>query len=954
MDVKRLEKRNVSLDIVRIFAVFMVNSVHFFLYNGYYSEPVKGMPMFIMTIMRTLFTVCVPLFMILTGWLMSQKTLSKGYYKGLRKTLIVYLIATVACMLFKTFETGDEFNPAKLLLDTLSFKGATYSWYIEFYIGLFLIAPFLNLMYNGLKTQRQKQVLVFTFFAISMLPNIFNMHRVADPAWWANPVSNTTEYDKLLPSWWTMIYPVAYYFVGAYLREFGMKVKNRTLLIGYGVVLLMFSAFNFYRNYGGTFNYGTILNWGTFEAYVLTCGAFVLLTRIPTGKLGTKSRWCLWKLSDLALGIYLFSYIFDYLIYYKFLNVEVTVMTDRAPWYLFTVPVVFICSAVASYLANKIAKGIIYLYEKIRDYAKKEIAAQNGAKWLNILFFTLLGGGIIFALWKCFYGFGGYDEGYYISLANRFVKGDALYFDEWHLAQTSGVLTMPFVWLYTTIAGSADGIVLAARIFYVFVHAGVCSVVYWRLRKYGIFSVLSLILFFIYTPYDIMALSYNTMGLGLVVLSGVLIATADYKKKAALIVSGLCFAGAVLCNPYMVLVYALYVVLVIVHQIIKKREGKNVLHSEMFSLKTLLWVTVGAVILAVPFLILLLSRTSIAQIIETLPKMMNDPEHTYVDPFYRFTRYFTYIWSAHDWMWIGIVSWFGIMLTLILDRKRRVHRSWYLIGSLAVALYTFMLILPKLLENQYNTVMFPAIFVGIPAYILLKDKPRELFAGVFVLGVLYSFAMLYSSNQYIYIVTMALSAANVASYVFVGLLLREIRETEDELTYAPLLKYSAIVLSVILVFMQGGFEIYVKANHCFWESSPSELVETIEEGPAKGLLTTAANHQAYKTIYDDLQYYKQKTPDKILMFTDKTWLYLELPEYEYATYSAYFGAENLNPIEKVIERLKTYYIANPEKLPKYVYMPKATTWDVNAVYAYFGSLGYTFEDAAGGYRFEKK
>ena len=42
MDVKKLERRNSTLDLIRIVAVFSVLSVHFFLHNGFYSEKVEG------------------------------------------------------------------------------------------------------------------------------------------------------------------------------------------------------------------------------------------------------------------------------------------------------------------------------------------------------------------------------------------------------------------------------------------------------------------------------------------------------------------------------------------------------------------------------------------------------------------------------------------------------------------------------------------------------------------------------------------------------------------------------------------------------------------------------------------------------------------------------------------------------------------------------------------------
>ena len=43
MNIKKLERRNSSMDILRIVAVFTVLSVHFFLHNGFYSEPVSGL-----------------------------------------------------------------------------------------------------------------------------------------------------------------------------------------------------------------------------------------------------------------------------------------------------------------------------------------------------------------------------------------------------------------------------------------------------------------------------------------------------------------------------------------------------------------------------------------------------------------------------------------------------------------------------------------------------------------------------------------------------------------------------------------------------------------------------------------------------------------------------------------------------------------------------------------------
>jgi len=83
-----VKKRNPSLDIIRCIALFSVISVHFFLNNGFYGEIVIGKTMYIATIFRSMFMVCVPLFLVLTGYLMSGKKLSKTYYLGIKKLYV--------------------------------------------------------------------------------------------------------------------------------------------------------------------------------------------------------------------------------------------------------------------------------------------------------------------------------------------------------------------------------------------------------------------------------------------------------------------------------------------------------------------------------------------------------------------------------------------------------------------------------------------------------------------------------------------------------------------------------------------------------------------------------------------------------------------------------------------------------------------------------------------------
>lgn len=76
---------------------------------GHYDTKVIGECMYIMTLMRTMFGICVPMFMLLTGYLMickdiiiERKTLLKFYLK-ISQIILVYVFATIIIIAFGYF-----------------------------------------------------------------------------------------------------------------------------------------------------------------------------------------------------------------------------------------------------------------------------------------------------------------------------------------------------------------------------------------------------------------------------------------------------------------------------------------------------------------------------------------------------------------------------------------------------------------------------------------------------------------------------------------------------------------------------------------------------------------------------------------------------------------------------------------------------------------------------------
>lgn len=343
-------QRNLAMDLIRSIAVFLVISVHFFLHSEFYTQKIDTFSMFIPVWIRTICMSCVPLFLVLSGYLNSEKKVSVHYYKRICKILGIYVLASVACWIYKLIFLNAPLSVSQFIKDLLSFKLAPYSWYIEMYLGLFLIIPFINLMYQHLETKRQKQLLVLSFMALSSFPSIFNIYRFDEISWWLMP-SSQTNYHSLLPDWWTMLYPITYYFLGAYFKEFKPQRKPVFNLILWILFSLINALFVFYRSYPLTFMQGIWQNWESLPNLINTCLIFLLLLNIKEERHSDTLKNIVYTISDLSLGAYLVSWIFDHA-FYQMLNQKISEFPARLPFFLLIVPAVFLCSLMLSAVIN--------------------------------------------------------------------------------------------------------------------------------------------------------------------------------------------------------------------------------------------------------------------------------------------------------------------------------------------------------------------------------------------------------------------------------------------------------------------------------------------------------------------------------------------------------------------------------------------------------------------------
>ena len=333
------EKRLPGLDIVRSIAIFFVIGGHFFLHTEYRNAPFEGWNLFFQGICTSLFLVSVPLFLLLTGFLNTNKKLSLKYYRGIIRVLSAYLVYSIITILYRIVVNGaTQFSVITWCLKVMDFTVIPYGWYIEMYICLFLLIPFLNLLYNSLKSKNEKLVLIGTFLFLTALP----------------PMLNRLGY-KLVPDSFMILYPVTLYFIGTYIHEY--KFKFCKLKLSFILLLLctidplvnLVRGNSFIFFLGGRDSIGYI---------VIAIIVFLLFYDVDF-----KSKLIM-KISLLSLDMYLCSWIFDNLYYGYFKTHYFESQQQFFAFFPIIVPLVFFSSFGVAWLREKANWGLKHIFVK--------------------------------------------------------------------------------------------------------------------------------------------------------------------------------------------------------------------------------------------------------------------------------------------------------------------------------------------------------------------------------------------------------------------------------------------------------------------------------------------------------------------------------------------------------------------------------------------------------------
>lgn len=295
--VEYIKERNIGIDIVKSIAIVSVVGVHFFLNTKFYRVGLNNINLFIQTVIQQIFLICIPLFIMSTGYLNNNTEINKKYFKKILPVLYVYLLYSIPALIYR-YNIGEISGEVFLWIEQIfKFKGHRYSWYIDLYFGLFLMMPFLNKMYKSLETKKEKQILISILVLLTSATALIN-----------------GKFIKVfhLPTYWNSIYPLTYFFIGKYIREFQPRMNILKNVVYLFLVIFIQAVLEYYVASGGEYkhyltDYSSLARLA--EAYLL----FILVY-----KLEVKNKYfnkVVVDISKITLDIYLASFITDRLTY---------------------------------------------------------------------------------------------------------------------------------------------------------------------------------------------------------------------------------------------------------------------------------------------------------------------------------------------------------------------------------------------------------------------------------------------------------------------------------------------------------------------------------------------------------------------------------------------------------------------------------------------------------------
>ncbi len=564
------------------------------------------------------------------------------------------------------------------------------------------------------------------------------------------------------------------------------------------------------------------------------------------------------------------------------------------------------------------------------------------------------------------YGIGTPDESFYFTIPQRLLAGDRLLTDEWQVSQFSSLLQLLPYALYTKLAGGTEGIIL----FFRYLFLGCEFILYWFFcrifREKGLPAVAAAGIFMMNIPHTIITLNYYTMALqGAAVCCALLFSLKKNPSPPVFVFAGFVFGCVVLCQPLALLGWFCLIVLTLI-RFAGNRRNRSIFtgYQAVLNFRSIALFTAGGALVAIAVTGYLLASSGVVNILKALPAVFSDANHRISSGgmFFRLwmrLRSAGEVYGTANLVFCAVCTAACFICRLFFREKKPIRASLFFLCCIAAGLtllhalfYVFSTDNPMKLLPFHSV---PLLFLGAAVYLISEKRDPGTVPFLFA-GFLLTAAADLSSDM-----TLGFGGILTVFYTFPAFVqsVREIRHDFSSVTEkqnAIRKKIPRIAASVCFIGMITVFAVW-EIGYCGSLTYPvmersdraslrlngikvsAGIDQPIEEGPMKGVLTTARYKKNYTAVLRELDGIRRDCPGRFCVagLHPYAYLYAQLP---CGAYSSYFEGEN------AMDRLREYWTLFPARKAAVIYLPREfysirsqyPTDSFNAAKAMFGGV----------------
>ena len=216
--IEKKSNRSSNFELMRILAIILILLNHYVVFGlGEMTLPKSDIYVIFSHFIGAFAKVGVSLFILITGYFMVNRNASMKHVVRITIDTVFYSWFFLLIFLF-VFPNYTVFTPYKMYMAALPIATGTANWFVQTYLILYLLIPLLNYIFSAISRQQLKVYLILLGILWFLIP--------------------TFTY-KITYSGSNLVGFIYLYFLGAYIREYGINFFEKTKNI---VMTILFSC----------------------------------------------------------------------------------------------------------------------------------------------------------------------------------------------------------------------------------------------------------------------------------------------------------------------------------------------------------------------------------------------------------------------------------------------------------------------------------------------------------------------------------------------------------------------------------------------------------------------------------------------------------------------------------------------------------------------------------------